>query len=210
MKKVFWILIIVSGFLVPLIFMIIVPIVLFKMSWWWFFGTLIFEFIVGIVVGLVYLIILLRKKPEMNIKMDISGAIAKAKHERVYDEDDPDNFIITKIVPTNSGEKGSESNILWLRGYGSETNKNWDCIINLDVPKKGFAWIPDAKEEDDIRVKETIRSIAEHPAYEEKVETRTGRNAFGEVETTTTAKRMTQTEKKELEEKKKEEAVKDM
>jgi len=203
MKLIYWILIIIVGALFPPIFMVVVPIIILDSSWWWLWSVLIIEGILGLVLGAIFLIMKLRKKPLPKIKLDIKSAKAKAINEFLYDNDDPDNFKVDKKARlVRIGEKGAEKTpILHLEGYGTETQTRRHAIINLNNPKQEITKLKDPMPEE---VEEAIRLIAEHPPEQEiKEETTTGydpKTGLPIVRTRTS--RPSSIERKEAEEKK--------
>lgn len=198
MKKLWLILIIAVCFLLPLVVIICLTLI-FKWSLWIILGLFIFEFIVGLIVGVVYLIKSLTsiktKKPVMDEKT-ARKLVVKAFKE---DEDDPDNFMIKEFKPMNIGERGTEKTpIIVYIGKGTELDNDLVGIINLNTKK-----IAKLKNPNKLDIISQINSIADHPVEEKEIiETKTGLDAFGRPTTTTISKKMTQEEKKKEEDKK--------
>lgn len=197
MKKIWWVLIIITGALIFPTFMIVVPIIILSSSWWWLWGTLILEFIIGIIIGIIFLVIKLQKKPIPKLKMDIGTARKRAVHEMKYDDDNPDNFKIDYAGIMRVGEPGKDRTpIAWLSGQGTEMGQRRDVIINLNDPKREIIMLINKSDEE---CKENIRTLAENPEEHIIIEKVKTRDAFGEPVETTRTRKTSSTEKKEEE-----------
>ena len=169
-------------------------------SWWWTGAILIFYAISGITVGIIFLVIKLKKKPQLRQKIDPQDAEERAKLYLKYDNDNPDNFIREDRMIMRVGQAGTERTpILWLMGKGSETRAKIDIVINLNNSKKEIEFLFNKK---DAEIKEAIRLIAENTEQEVTEERVVGMDEFGRPTTTIKTKRMSLAEKKEEEEKK--------
>jgi len=196
------------GSLVFLIGMMLIPL-LSNASWWWFFGFLIFIVILWLIVGIIFLILRLIKKPPIKLRIDLRDAKNRAIYEMKYDDDNPDNFKILKSKLVKIGEKGAEKTpIAVFDGVGTELNQRRVTIINLNNPKQESTPLVDPTDDE---IKEAIRLIAEHPPEEEiKEETTIGTDRFGRPVTTTKIRRPSSTELKEQKEKEEAEKVEAM
>lgn len=184
MKTVYWVAIIIFSVLLPIAFMLIVPILTFNLSWWWLLGTLIIETIIGSIIGIILLIIKLLKKIEVPIEIKTEDIKKKAVNELKNDEHDPDNFIIYQAPTWKIGEKGSEKTpVLILFGKGTETNTTRVAIINLKVLNEIISWLKDPKDEKEIE--EWAKRIAETHEEETKEEITTGTDIYGRPQITT-------------------------
>lgn len=169
-------------------------------SWWWFFGILILSIFAWLIVGIVFAVRALMKKPPIKLKIDLRDAKQRAIYEMKYDDDNPDNFKILKSRLVRIGERGSEKTpIVVFEGIGTELSQKRVVIINLNNPKQESTPLVDPGKEE---IKEAIRLIAEHPPEEEiKEETVIGTDRFGRPVTTTRVRRPSSTEIKEQKEK---------
>jgi hypothetical protein len=203
MKKIFWLIIISSAVIIPLTAIIIITKVLMKPrgSWWWFSGALIFYFIVGLAIGIIFLIFKLKSKKEPKIRLEPKDAREKAVYELKMDEDNPDNFIIKEQRIVRAGMQGyARTPIYWLHGKGSEKNEVIDALINLDNPKGEIVWQRGKSEK---AILEIIRLMAENPESEITEERTIGIDEFGRPTTRVTTRKASIAEKK-LEDEKKE------
>lgn len=183
MKTIYWVAIIIFSVLLPIAFMIIVPILIFNLSWWWLWGTLIVEGIIGGIVAIIFLIIKLSKKSEIPIELKTEEIKKKVVIELKNDEHDPDNFIIEKTLLWKVGEKGAEKTpILILFGKGTETNTTRVAIINLKKQEE-ITWLKDPKDKKEIE--EWAVRIAETHEEETKEEITTGTDIYGRPQITT-------------------------
>lgn len=202
MKPIYWVIIILSATIIPLGLVLLITRVILDppKSFWWFGGTLIFYFIIGIVAGVIFLIIKLKKKVPEKLSIDPDDAEERAKMLLVYDNDNPDNFIREGRVIKRVGQSGSDRTpILWLWGKGSETQSKIDILVNLNNPKKEILLLFNKKEE---FILESIRTLAENPESQETEERILGMDELGRPTTTVRTKRVTMMEKKEQDEKK--------
>lgn len=162
-----WALIITGGVLVILGFLLIVPVIILDKSWWWFFAPFIFFAFVGIIVGIIFLVLKLRKPKPTIIKIDMKDAKHRVIEEVKNDEDNPDNFKIDKSKLFKIGEKGAERTPIGVfDGYGTEKNERRVAVVNLNNPKKETTHLPDPSEKE---IEEAIRLIADNPP-EEKIQ----------------------------------------
>lgn len=186
MKTVYWVAIIIFSILLPIAFMLIVPILTFNLSWWWLLGTLITEIIIGSIIGIILLIIKLLKKIEVPIELKTGDIKKKAVIELKNDEHDPDNFIIEETLLWKVGEKGlTKTPVLSLKGKGTETNTTRVAIINLKVPSE-ITWLKDPRIEKDYNEIEIwAKRIAETHEEETKEEITTGTDIYGRPQITT-------------------------
>lgn len=195
MKPIYWVLLIISAVIFPLVFMIIVPIVLLHKSWWWFFGTLIFELVVGAITGIIYFIISLNKKPKQEEKTGIDEAEIMAINKLKYDKHIPDNFIRKQRTLSSEGDQGKERTpILWLSGHGTESLLRYDLLINLNKAKDDPLIYTEKTDEEMLKF---IERFAENPANEEVEERVAGMDSFGRPTTIIKSKKMSITQKKE-------------
>jgi len=183
MKTIYWVAIIIFSVILPIAFMLIVPVLIFNLSWWWLGGTLIIEGIIGAIVGIILLIIKLLKKTEIPIELKTEDVKRKAVIELKNDEHDPDNFIISQSPIWKVGEKGAEKTpVLILFGKGTETNTTRVAIINLKKSDE-ITWLKDPKDEKEIELW-AVR-IAETHEEETKEEITTGTDIYGRPQITT-------------------------
>ena len=99
------------------------------------------------------------------------------------EDDNPDNFKITQEKTIHRGNKGLETPILLLEGYGTELNERRVVIINMNNPKQKMTKLTDPSLED---IEKYANLIADNPQEPDiKEETITGMDAFGRPTTTT-------------------------
>lgn len=201
MKPIFWVLIIIAGTLFPLIFMVVVPVIILNMTWWWVFGTLIAELIIGLILTAIFLYFKLSKKAPAKIKLDIKSAKEYAIHTMKTDPDNPDNFSIEVSKLLRIGERGAEKTpILHLKGRGTETTTERHAIINLNNPRKEMTTLINPTP---FEVEDAINKIAEHPAEEKETEERTiGMDDYGRPVTKIVSRRVSANEKRAEEDRK--------
>lgn len=199
MRPIWWVVIAIASFILPvgLIILITRAILDPPKSWWWTIGTIIILFVIGVLIGVIILILKLRKKKPEELKINPEDAEERAKMMLTYDRDNPDNFIRKDRMIMRVGQAGTERTpILWLKGKGSETKSKIDIVINLNDPSKEIEFLFDKSDE---FVKEAIRTIALNPAETEIEEKTVGLDAFGRPSTTIKTKKTTVAEKKEAE-----------
>lgn len=165
----------IGGILIPIIF---------NTSWWWFFGIFIFLIFSWAIIGLIFLILFLMKKPPIKLKIDLKDAKKREIYEMKYDQDNADNFKITRDQPLERiGEKGTDPTpILVLEGIGTEKNQKRASVINMNNPKQEVSRLIDYTDE---KLERAINKIAEKPPEEEKREITLGTDDFGRPITTT-------------------------
>ncbi len=203
MKAIHKVLIGVGVSVVILAFVIVLPIVILDQTWWWLGITFFVELFVWAIIGLVFLLKSVRKKPLAQEKIDMKTAKARAIREVKYDEDNPDNFKINTSVIKRVGEGSEKTPIAWFRGTGTEMGDEINVLINISDAKMDALRIDNASEPD---VEEVIRTFAENPA-EKIIEERTQSvDKFGRPEETVKTTRSSSV--KEQEKKDKEEAEK--
>jgi hypothetical protein len=169
-------------------------------SWWWTGGTLILYVVIGLIVGVIFLILKLRKKKPEELKIDPDDAEERAKWKLKYDTDNPDNFMREDRAIARVGQAGTERTpILWVMGKGSETLAKIDILVNLKNAKSEIVFLFNKKED---FVREAIRVLAENPEDQITEEKILGIDEMGRPTTTIKTKRMGIQEKKEIEEKK--------
>jgi len=187
-----------GGTILILIGIMLIPL-LSNASWWWFGGTLIFFAFAWIVVGIIFLVIKLNKKPPVKLKIDLKDAKKRAIYEMKYDDDNPDNFKIDRNKLIRIGEKGTEPTpILVLDGKGTELNQQRTIIINMNNPKQEKTSLIDATKEEIV---DCIMGIAEHPPEEIREKITTKLDQFGRPITETETRRPSSVEIKEQKEK---------
>lgn len=200
-KPIWWVLIITSGVALIIGLTVLVTRVFSHpaRSWWWTGGIAIFFVVVGIIVGVVFLIIKLRMKQPDKIQQDPDDAEERAKYILIYDNDHPDNFIRKDRVIKNVGEAGKDRTpILWLMGEGSETKAKIDILVNLSDAKKYPLFLFNKS---DKFVLDIITTYAENPERVEVEERILGRDEMGLPTTIVKTKRMSKAEQKEEEKK---------
>lgn len=203
MKAIHKVLIGVGVSVVILAFVIVLPIVILDQTWWWLGITFFVELFVWAIIGLVFLLKSVRKKPLAQEKIDMKTAKARAIREVKYDEDNPDNFKINTSVIKRVGEGSEKTPIAWFRGTGTEMGDEINVLINISDAKMDALRIDNASEPD---VEEVIRTFAENPS-EKIIEERTQSvDKFGRPEETVKTTRSSSV--KEQEKKDKEEAEK--
>jgi hypothetical protein len=204
-----WIIISIVSFMFPLSAMFIITRILITpaLSWWWFFGTLIGEIVIGMIIGVIILVLKLKKIEPIKTKLDVKTAREKAVYQKKYDSDNPDNFIIKKQIINNVGTAGKPiTRVLHLQGEGSETEQEINAVINLDKPKLEISWFSNATES---QIKEIVMKTAEYPESEIREERVVGYDPFGRELKQTTVRKVSQIEK-EIKEEKKEAELKQM
>ena len=186
------------GCILILVFMLIVPVIIYDKSWWWFFGTLIFLAVVGATIGIIFFILSLKKKAVSTIKLDVKQAKEKARMEIRDEFDNPDNFKIEKSRLERWGQRGTERTpILILEGIGTEKKQKRVVIMNLNNPKKESTKLINPTIEEMDRA---IKLMAENPP--EDVEEKTmGLDEFGRPITKITKRPSFYEKEKEKEEK---------
>jgi len=202
MKLRYWILIIASAVVLPLVAILLITRVFITphKSWWIFGGALIFYFVVGLIAGIMFLVLKLKVKKEPKIELEPKDAREKAVFELLCDNDNPDNYIISEPRIVRTGQPGhTRTPIYWLHGKGSEKNEVIDALINLANPKGEITWLRNKTEK---QVLEAIRVMAEMPENEVREERSIGIDEYGRPTTKITTTRQSIAEIKLDEEKK--------
>lgn len=202
MKPIWWVVIITSFVSVIIGLSIIVTRVFSDppKTWWITGGIAIGLALIGGGVGIVMLILKLKKKQPQKSLIDEDDAEERAKILLMYDNDFPDNFMRKDRVIKNVGEAGKERTpVLWLMGSGSETKAKIDILVNLTNPKIYPLFLINRSNQ---YVLETIITYAENPSQVEVEEKVLGRDEFGMPTTTLRTRRMSRAEQKEEESKK--------
>lgn len=207
MKTIGWVLWIIGGSLALLTLVLVVPVIILEQSWWWFWGVLLGEFGIGLIFGVIFIILNLRKKPTKTKKINIKDAKERAIYEMKMDLENPDNFKIINSRLERHGEKGAEKTpILIIEGIGTETKTERVVIVNLNNAKEESTRLVDPKEGE---VSKGARLIAEHPQEQDiREETTRGYDQrTGLPITTTRINRPSSAEIKEKKEKEEAEEV---
>lgn len=196
-----WLLISIGSVTLILLFFMIVPVLIMDKSWWWFFIPLIFFIITGLVVGLIFLIVNIQKKPVPKIKIDLKDAKNRVIHEAKYDDDNPDNFKIEWTQIVKIGRRGTEKTpIAVFHGKGTEKGTNRVAIVNLNNPKHETEHLIDPTEQ---LILDSIRLISDNPPEDEiKEEITSSVDRYGRPITITNIRRPSSAEIKEEQEKK--------
>ncbi len=200
MKWYHWLILVGVEFFL-LIFFLVVPVIVLNHSWLWFIIPLIFLIVGDLITAVIILVLKLRKKDGMETKITPEEAEQIAKYKMVYDDDNPDNFIVSKRKILNIGERGTQMTpILILDGKGTETNDHRVAIINLNDARARISCLIDPTKEEVI---ETIIKMADYPPTEEIIErVSSGMNQFGQPIVTERVRKPTQQQAKaELEQK---------
>jgi hypothetical protein len=202
-KKLTWILIFLGITIILLALTLIVPVLIFDRSWWWFWGTLIFEAVCWIIAGIILLILHLKSKKTEIETVELDEAIQMAKNHSTQHPDNCDNFIYNNHKITKVGEQGAEKTpIIILKGIGTELNEDRFFIINKEN-KEEFSMLINPSDEE---LTSAIVQIAKSQPTIEVTEQVQGVNKFGQATTSFITKRPSRAEvKKEEEEKKAEE-----
>lgn len=203
MRPLYWILIIIGVLISILAGDIITTRVIFSppLSWWWTFGLLIIYGIIGLIIGIIYLVKFIGKKAPQEAKLTPQEAEAIATKKVLYDDSNPDNFIRTRdYVIQREGDEGKERTpILWLSGKGTETLDKIDLLINLNKPNQE---ILDLRNKTDEEVQEAIKKFAENPVNKIMEKRVVGRDDLGMPTTTIETTKMSSSEQPKQEEKK--------
>ncbi len=141
MRRIYIILLVILGFLIPIAIAIIL-VALLNISWWLLWIDLIVEFIIAIILGIVLLVLKLAKKIEIPKELEIKEYKKKAVIELKNDPYNPDNFIINRSVYWQDKSTGKPLALI-LRGRGSEKNNTRIAIVNLKSLEKEISWISD-------------------------------------------------------------------
>lgn len=199
MRKIYFILIVLLCFLIPLAVSIIL--VAFLRIWWIIWTDLILEFIGGIIFGIVMLILKLSKRIAIPKEVDIKEYKARAVNEKKDDDYNPDNFLIKRVVYWQDKSTGKPLALI-LRGIGTELNNTIVAIFNLKSIDKEISWMEDLKlddEEIEKKIEETTRKVTGTFGGEIKEEIVT-KDVFGNpIATKTTVKPSPEEMKKETE-----------
>ncbi len=202
MKPVGWVVIISSSVAFILGLVILVTRVFSDppKSWWWTGGAILFFIIVGSAVGIIFLMMRLRRKQPETIKTAPLDAEERAKNLLKLSDDFPDNFIQKDNIIKMVGEAGKDRTpILWLTGEGSELKQKIDILIKLNDKNKYPLFLFNKKDESVLKA---IIEYADNPEKVEVEERTIGRDNFGMPTTIIKTKRMSKAEqqKKEKEE----------
>jgi len=201
MKPIYWVFIGVGFTLGLLAIVIFIPVVWLNRSAWWIWGVLIFEAIVWAMIGIIFLFIRIRKKPEVKEKIDLSDAKKRAIYDVRFDEDNPDNFKVDSKILFRVGDKNKDPTpVAWLSGVGTEMKNRIDVLINLNNPKKEILRFDNSN---DLEVKEIARTFAENPEDKIFSETKQTRDEYGNPTVITKVVKSSSIDKKEQEEKEK-------
>jgi hypothetical protein len=149
-------------------FSLIVLVILLKLNWWFFLGTLIGVGITWITIGLIMLI---RSRPlPATIKLDVQGAVQNSINIIKSSKEFADNLNVKSIKMGRYG-KSPETPILIVEGIGTETNNRIVVLTNLNNAKEETPILVNKTESE---ILESIRVLAEHPTERtlEDIETR--------------------------------------
>lgn len=187
-----WALILIGSFLLPLILMLLFTRVILEpvKSWWWFFGLLLIEFGIGVIIGVIFLIIKLMRQKEPEIKLKPEDAKERAITQLKYDINNPDNFVpssMGKLLNVGDPNKPRTS-ILWVPGRGKVFNQKIDLLINLDESTKKKLVLSDERGKTDEEVLKVAKNMAEFPESEETEKITTSSDVYGRPQTTTERK----------------------
>jgi hypothetical protein len=167
-------LLILGGILsfVLLVFSLVVLVILLKLNWWFFLGTLIGVGLTWITIGLIMLI---RSRPlPATIKLDVQGAVQNSINLVKSSREFADNLLVKNIKLGRYG-KQPETPILIVEGVGTETNNKITILTNLNNPKEETPILINKTEKE---ILEQIYVLAEHPA-ERTIEDIEETTAFG-------------------------------
>ena len=207
MRLIYKVLLIIGTFIFPLLTFLILPVIIFNKSWRWFWIPALIEGIIGLIIGIYFFVVFLRKKEPIKPKLDINQAKNRATYEMCMDEHNPDNFIVDKYTRSNVGKEGYPMTpVLTLEGRGTETNTARYVIYNMNNPEiEGSMLIDPIAEE----LREAKMKTAENPSEEIREEIQRGTDPrTGLPIVTTRIIRPTKAEiEKREEEKKKEETT---
>lgn len=159
-KRWYWI---IAGIvsLIILLFLLFVPVIAMDGSWWIFLGSLIGIAFIWMIIGIVVVIIRLKKIKPIVSKIDMSDAKNLVIHNMKYDEDNPDNFRVDRRVLMKIGREGTEKTpIGYFEGVGTELNQKRIVVVNLNNPKKELSGLIDPT---DKEISEAIRLMADNP-----------------------------------------------
>ena len=154
------------SFIVTLIILVasIVFAIIFKISWWWLFGSLIFFSVGWLIFLIVYMIKRYKKLEGVVEKIDPEGALDYVRQLVKTDRDNPDNLHIVWARTWRMGKdegKLEPTPILVGLGYGTEKKQNRPFLVNLNNPKKEITML---SEEIDIpELIDEANRMAEHP-----------------------------------------------
>jgi len=126
----------IIGLAVSLILLIALAVLtaIFDFSWWILFWLFIFELVIWIIVGVICLILFLKKTKPVE-KVDLSELKNKIIDKMKHDEDNPDNLIVESEVTKNIGAlKAEKTPVYILEGYGSEKSEKRYAIVSLKKP----------------------------------------------------------------------------
>lgn len=201
--KPFWKWVLIAVGISIFVLAIFIALVLFlNISWWWFFGTLIFFGSGWFVSSIIYLIIKIFKKEPEKEMLNLEEIEEKVKFMMVTDTENPDNFMIKERYTNYVGEKGTEKNLIYrLDGYGTETMTKRVVLINMKNLK--FTFLIDPLEEKII--KETIKLSEYQQEVEITEQIPTGTDIYGRPTFRIVTRKPTQEQIKM--EKEKEEAI---
>lgn len=202
MRTIFKVLLWILGFLILPITALILILIL-KWNWWVLGGLLIFEFIVGCCISIIFLVLYLKLKKQKKEEIAVKDAKAKAILEMKYDEDNPDNFDIKNSILIKD-KRGEFPPILHLDGRGTETRTKRDVIINLNEPDKEITCLINKTPEE---VEICIRKMAGYPEPDVIKEEKLSLDILGRPTSTIITKQTLKDEEKKEEEKKEAESL---
>lgn len=208
LKPLTWVLIISSSALLPLILILFITRLVINppANWWYFYGFLIIELIMGAIIGIIVLFIRLSKEGEKPKGISKEDAIRRSIEYVKWHPTNPDNFKIENERSSNEGEKGSHRTaIVWMWGKGTELNQRIDFIVNLEESTKKKLVCTYLTEATEAEVQEAINKMAKNPTTEEKQERITTYDEFNRPITKVITKKVSEQQKKEEEEKRQEE-----
>jgi len=204
MKPIWWVLLISSIVLIPLVGLIIL-LVWLEISLWHIFWLIGFDVIVGLIALIIYIWIKWKKRPKDKLEIDPKDAEERVINAIKNDIENPDNFVIEMKRTLRVGEPGKERTpIRWLQGRGTEMMQKRDILINLNDEKGDFL---DMVEKNEEYIINSAKIYAENPSSEIVEEKLMGLDEFGRPLTTVKTKKILTAEKKQQEEIEKAEEV---
>lgn len=199
MKWWIWLIISLAFFFVTMSLMFIITRIIIKppKSWWWTGGLFLFEFILGLLASIIFLVIKLSKPKSLKTRLSSKDAEAKAIKAIKYDESNPDNFVVNTRTIINVGQDGyKRTPILKLSGWGSEFNEKIDALINMDSTKLEMSVL---RNETEAMVEKVVQRMAENPEVQITTTRSISMDNFGRPIRTETEKKPSHKEKEQKE-----------
>ena len=167
-------------------------------SWWWFFSVLILECLIGVIIGVVFLVRYLRGGEEVKTRANVQDAVVKAVEELKNDPYDPDNFLVKQRILRNEGVGEPTTPVLTIIGKGTEMNDAIVCVVNLNNLREK-TWLRNPKSDEEVRWASKL--LADKPERDVPLEITRGVDLFGRPHETIKTRKVSREEKERQEEK---------